>query len=97
MILFKVQGFFAKLRKNLAPEQFISLHQHARLGTFELFSRHYITVLEIIKMGLIQCAENCKYQSDGYCTLNKCTVVNSVSGVCPYLSRPVTDKNGGST
>ncbi|MFQ8953194.1 MAG: hypothetical protein ACLR56_09420 [Oscillospiraceae bacterium] len=48
-------------------------------------------------MGLIQCAENCKYQSDGYCTLNKCTVVNSVSGVCPYLSRPETDKNGGST
>jgi len=24
-----VQGFFAKLRKNLAPEQFKSLHQHA--------------------------------------------------------------------
>jgi len=30
-ILFKVQGFFAKLRKNLAPEQFKSLHQHARV------------------------------------------------------------------
>jgi len=28
VILFKVQGFFAKLRKNLAPEQFKSLHQH---------------------------------------------------------------------
>jgi len=31
VIFFKVQGFFAKLRKNLAPEQFISLHQHARV------------------------------------------------------------------
>ena len=31
MILFKVQGFFAKLRKNLAPEQFKSLHRHARV------------------------------------------------------------------
>jgi hypothetical protein len=31
VILFKVQGFFAKLRKNLAPEQFKSLHQHARV------------------------------------------------------------------
>jgi len=30
-ILFKVQGFFAKLRKNLAPEQFKSLHRHARV------------------------------------------------------------------
>ena len=31
MIFFKVQGFFAKIRKNLAPEQFKSLHQHARV------------------------------------------------------------------
>ena len=31
VILFKVQGFFAKMRKNLAPEQFKSLHQHARV------------------------------------------------------------------
>ena len=36
-------------------------------------------------MGIIQCAENSKYQCDGYCTLNKCTAVNSLSGVCPYL------------
>jgi hypothetical protein len=31
VILFKVQGFFAKMRKNLAPEQFKSLHRHARV------------------------------------------------------------------
>ena len=31
MILFKVQGFCAILQKNLAPEQFKSLHQHARV------------------------------------------------------------------
>ncbi len=36
-------------------------------------------------MGLIQCAESCKYQSDGYCSLNNPSVVNSVSGICPYL------------
>jgi len=34
VILFKVQGFFAKLRKNLAPEQFKSLHRHAGLRYF---------------------------------------------------------------
>ena len=31
MILFKVQGFCTILRKNLAPEQFKSLHRHARV------------------------------------------------------------------
>jgi hypothetical protein len=31
VILFKVQDFFAKLRKNLAPEQFKSLYRHARV------------------------------------------------------------------
>lgn len=35
-------------------------------------------------MGVIQCAENCKYQKDGYCTLEKPIAVNSVSGGCPY-------------
>ncbi len=34
---------------------------------------------------MIPCAENCRYQKDGACELTKCTVVNSVKGVCPYF------------
>ncbi len=35
-------------------------------------------------MGLIQCAENCKFQRDGYCFLEKCGTVASVDSVCPH-------------
>lgn len=35
-------------------------------------------------MGIIQCAEECKYQLDGYCSLEKPTTVNSLDGGCPY-------------
>ena len=35
-------------------------------------------------MGIIQCAENCRYQRDGYCGLEGISVVNSVTGGCPY-------------
>lgn len=38
-------------------------------------------------MGIIQCAENCEYQLDGYCTLGSCTTVSSVTGSCPYCRR----------
>lgn len=44
-----------------------------------------------IVLGIIQCAENCKYQSDGYCLLDKCTAVNSVSGTCPYFIDRLSD------
>ena len=43
-------------------------------------------------MGVIWCAENCKYQSDGYCQLNNCGTVNSLSGVCPYFTEKSLDK-----
>jgi len=36
-------------------------------------------------MGIIQCAENCKYQIEGYCTLDKCSNVNSLENSCPYF------------
>lgn len=36
-------------------------------------------------MGIIQCAEKCAYQKDGYCTLDGISVVNSLEGDCPYL------------
>lgn len=43
-------------------------------------------------MGIIQCAENCKYQQDGYCCLDKLAQVNSVSGGCPYFTEKSLDK-----
>ncbi len=43
-------------------------------------------------MGIIQCAENCKYQRDGYCCLEKLAQVNSVSGGCPYFTEKSPDK-----
>ena len=36
-------------------------------------------------MGIIQCAEKCRFQKDGYCGLDRCCTVNSVSGSCPYF------------
>lgn len=44
-------------------------------------------------MGIIQCAENCKYQADGYCRLDKCTTVNSVAKSCPYFIKSSADKS----
>ncbi len=39
-------------------------------------------------MGIIQCAEDCKYQFDGYCQLEICSNVNSLDNICPhYVSR----------
>ncbi|MEE1239833.1 MAG: hypothetical protein UHO61_07920 [Acutalibacteraceae bacterium] len=43
-------------------------------------------------MGVIWCAENCKYQADGYCQLNNCGTVNSLSGVCPYFTEKSLNK-----
>lgn len=46
-------------------------------------------------MGIIQCAENCKYQIEGYCNLDKCTTVNSLDNPCPYfISRSFNKGNG---
>ncbi len=36
-------------------------------------------------MAVIQCAEKCKFQNDGYCSLEKCSTVNSVNSSCPYF------------
>ncbi len=36
-------------------------------------------------MGIIQCAEQCKFQKDGYCSLDKCSTVSSVDCDCPYF------------
>ncbi len=36
-------------------------------------------------MGIIQCSEECKFQIDGYCGLEKCSTVSSIFSECPYL------------
>ncbi len=35
-------------------------------------------------MGIIQCAEGCKFQLDGYCQLDKPSEVGSLKSDCPY-------------
>ncbi len=53
-------------------------------------------------MSLIQCAENCKYQVDGYCNLEICSNINSPDKDCPYFLSASLDKGeslsqGGNT
>ncbi len=36
-------------------------------------------------MGIIQCSENCKFQLEGYCNLDKLSTVTSVKNNCPYF------------
>lgn len=43
-------------------------------------------------MGIIQCDESCKYQADGYCTLDRCAAVSSLSSACPYFTEKSLDK-----
>ncbi len=35
-------------------------------------------------MKIIQCAEICRFQNDGYCSLESCTNINSTKHPCPY-------------
>lgn len=46
-------------------------------------------------MGIIECAENCKFQKDGYCSLETLSKVNSSSGGCPHYISASFDKVGG--
>ena len=36
-------------------------------------------------MGIIQCAENCVFQKEGYCSLDKCSTVTYENTNCPYF------------
>ena len=42
-------------------------------------------------MAVIQCAESCLYQQDGYCGLEKCSFVSDLNSNCPYFI-PLSDK-----
>ena len=55
-------------------------------------SAHEAEYGEKLSLGVIWCAENCKYQTDGYCQLNKCGTVNTLSGICPYYTEKSFDK-----
>ncbi len=44
-------------------------------------------------MGIIQCAENCKHQIDGYCQLDKCSNVTSLENSCPYFVNRLFNKS----
>ncbi len=35
-------------------------------------------------MGIIQCADLCAFQVDGYCALEKCSVPKLFESDCPY-------------
>lgn len=36
-------------------------------------------------MGIIQCADECAFQVDGYCSLEKCSAPNLFENACPYF------------
>ncbi len=36
-------------------------------------------------MGIIQCSEECKFQADGYCCLEKFSTVSTFKKECPYF------------
>ena len=51
-----------------------------------------LTAYGVKLVGVIWCAENCKYQADGYCQLDNCGTVNSLTGVCPYFTEKSLNK-----
>ena len=47
-------------------------------------------------MNLIQCAKDCRFQRDGYCTFDTIGTVNNTAGGCAhYLSRSSGDNLNG--
>lgn len=56
-LISKVQGFFAFLCKNLAPEQPKNIEIWLCCGIFRLFSRHYINIKNI--SGIVTIAGMC--------------------------------------
>lgn len=46
-------------------------------------------------MRIIQCAENCRFQADGYCSLESCTSINSTDHICPYYIPKISDSGYG--
>ena len=45
-----------------------------------------------MKMSFIQCAKPCKYQSDGYCSMDVIGKITNTEGGCPhYVSKDSND------
>ncbi len=38
-------------------------------------------------MGNIPCSQNCRFQNEGHCELNKPTFISSVYGKCPHFCK----------
>ena len=43
------------------------------------------TYIEVSTMSIIQCAKLCKHQKDGYCHLEKISVITNSHGGCPHF------------
>ena len=49
-----------------------------------------IIILRVMKMSIIQCAKNCEHQKEGYCMLDRISIITNVAGGCPhYLSKDI--------
>ena len=46
-------------------------------------------------MGIIPCAEPCRHQNGGYCCLNGCSAVCSLTSACPYFTEQSPDQTDG--
>ena len=59
--------------------------------------KHFANIKKqgVIFLQIIQCAENCRFQNDGYCSLETLSKVNSSSGGCPHYISASFDKVGG--
>ena len=40
---------------------------------------------------MIPCSLDCKYQTDGYCSLNRATTVNSTENDCPHYDKKINE------
>lgn len=49
-------------------------------------------------MGIIPCSEECHFQSDGYCQLEKYSTVSCINESCPYyMPRSKSEANNSSS
>ena len=46
-------------------------------------------------MSIIPCSEECKFQIEGYCSLEKPSTVNSIKNDCPYFIPNLINKRNG--
>ena len=59
--------------------------------------KHFANIKKqgVIFLQIIQCAENCRFQNDGYCSLETCSNVNSTEHPCPYFILNTSNSSDG--